>query len=69
MSSVRKKCLVVNVLYWVVGASLHPLASLLPTGTGEPPKIFELMIPLAFVGLACGSTWMMARATESHTAP
>jgi hypothetical protein len=62
MDSSKKNALMVNVLYWVVAALLHPVASLLTSGSGEPPKVFSLLIPLMFVGLAWGSTAMMARA-------
>jgi hypothetical protein len=62
MSSSKKKVLVVNVLFWVAAALLHPLASLLPTGTGETPKVFSLLIPILFLLLAFGSTAMVARA-------
>ena len=62
MFSSKKSVLVVNVLYWVVAALIHPLANLIPTGSGEPPKFFSLLIPLIFIGLACGTTTMIARA-------
>ncbi len=62
MSASKKKVLVVNVLFWIVAALLHPLASLLPTGSGETPKVYSLLIPLLFLLLAFGSTTMMARA-------
>ena len=62
MDSSKKSVLVVNVLFWMVAALLHPLAGLLPAANGEPPKIFELLIPILFVLLAFGSTAMMARA-------
>ena len=62
MSAPKKKVLVVNVLFWVVGALLHPLASLLPTGSGETPKVYSLLIPILFLLLAFGSTAMMAHA-------
>ena len=64
MTSSKKSAMVVNVLYWVVAAAAHPLVRLLPTGSGEPPKIFELMIPLLFVGLAFASTYLLSRAWE-----
>jgi hypothetical protein len=64
MAPAKKNLLAVNVLYWVVGALLHPLASLLPAGSGETPKFYSLLIPMMFVGLAFGSTYMMARAME-----
>ncbi len=62
MGSSKKSVLVVNVLFWVVAALLHPLAGLLPGANGEPPKIFSLLIPFIFMLLALGSTAMVARA-------
>ena len=69
MSASKKNVLVVNVLFWVVAALLHPLASLLPTGSGETPKVFSLLIPILFVLLAFGSTAMVARALAEPIAP
>lgn len=66
MAPSKKKVLVVNVLYWLVAALLQPLANLVPTGSGDPPKIFELLIPFMFIGLAYGSTTMIARALEQR---
>jgi hypothetical protein len=66
MGSGKKSVLVVNVLFWVVAALLHPLARLLPTNSGEPPKIYSLLIPLAFIGLAYGSTLLMWRAIATN---
>ena len=69
MSASKKNVLAVNVLFWVVAALLHPLASLLPTESGETPKVFSLLIPILFVLLAFGSTAMVARAlAEPHAA-
>ena len=62
MAGPKKNILVVNVLFWVVAALLHPMANLLPTGTGEPPKIFGVLIPILFMLLAFGSTAMIASA-------
>ena len=66
MASSKKNLLVVNVLFWIVGALLHPLASLLPTGSGETPKILSVLIPIFFLILAFGSTYMMARALSQQ---
>ena len=68
MAPAKKTVLVVNVLYWVVAALLYPLANLVPTASGEPPKIFSLLIPFLFVGLAFGSTAMIARALGQQKA-
>ncbi len=62
MAKSNKNVLVMNVLYWVVAAMLHPLSRLVSTGTGEPPKVFSLLIPIFFIFLAFGSTAMMAKA-------
>lgn len=62
MASAKKTYIVVNVLYWIVAAILYPLASILPTGSGEQPKILSLLIPLIFIGLAFGSTILMSTA-------
>ncbi len=66
MTQSKKNVLIVNVLFWVVAALLHPLVSLLPTGSGEVPKVFSLLIPLAFLGLAFGSTTMMSLALDQQ---
>lgn len=63
MSASKKNVLVVNVLFWVVAALLHPLAGLLPpAANGEPMKIYSLLIPILLLLLAFGSTAMVARA-------
>ncbi len=66
MAASSKKLLVVNVLYWVVAALLHPVASLVPSNSGDAPKVLSLLIPMIFIGLAFGSTYMMARAAGSQ---
>jgi hypothetical protein len=62
MPAPKRNVLIVNVLFWLVAASLRPIANLLPTASGEPPKIFEVLIPILFLLLALGSTAMIARA-------
>ena len=68
MSASKKKVLVVNVLFWIVAALLHPLADLLPTGSGETPKVYSLLIPILFLLLAFGSNVMVARALAESDA-
>lgn len=62
MTPAKKNCLYINALYWIVAAMIHPVVSLLPTTSGEMPKIYSLLIPLVFIGLAFGSTLLMLRA-------
>ncbi len=66
MSSSKNSLLVVNVLYWLVAVLLHPLSNLLLTNSGETPKIYSLLTPLIFIGLAFGSTHLMWRAMASQ---
>ena len=62
MAPGTRNLLIVNVLFWFVGAAIHPVARLFPAASGEVPKFYSFLIPLLFVALAFGSTVMMARA-------
>ena len=57
-----KKIIAVNLALWVVALLLHPLVRVLPTGSGSPPKIFELLIPIFFIMLAGASTYLLKAA-------
>jgi uncharacterized membrane protein (DUF4010 family) len=54
-----KKTIAVNLAFWMVAMLVHPVIRLLPTGSGSPPKIFELLAPLFFIMLAGGSTYVL----------
>ncbi len=56
------KIVIVNLAFWFVAMVLHPLIRILPTGSGSPPKIFEFLIPVFFVMLAGGSTYLLKAA-------
>ena len=57
--SEAKKTLAVNIAFWFVAMLIHPVIRMLPTGSGSPPKIFELLVPLIFLLLAVGSTYLL----------
>jgi len=57
-----RKIITVNLAFWIVAMLLHPLVRMLPTGSGAPPKIFELLIPVFFILLAGGSTYLLKAA-------
>lgn len=57
-----RKVVVVNLAFWLVAMLLHPVTRLLPTASGSPPKIFELLIPMLFILLAGGSTYLLTSA-------
>jgi uncharacterized membrane protein (DUF4010 family) len=58
----NKKIVLVNLAFWFVAMVVHPLIRILPTGSGSPPKIFELLVPIFFVMLAGGSTYLLKTA-------
>jgi hypothetical protein len=55
----KNKLLAVNATLWIVAMLLHPLAQVLPTGSSNPPKIFELLIPMAFLMLTGASMYLL----------
>lgn len=57
-----KKLLAGNFTLWVVAALLHPVAEIIPTGSGEPPKFFSLLFPIIFMMFAFASTGMIRSA-------
>jgi hypothetical protein len=52
----------VNLAFWGVAMLVNPVIRLLPTSSGEPAKIFELLVPLFLMMLAGGSTYLMKSA-------
>jgi hypothetical protein len=60
------KIVLVNLAFWIVAMLLHPLIQSLPTGSGSPPKIFEFLIPVFFVMLAGGSTYLLRAAIRKR---
>ena len=61
-TSDAKKTLAVNLAFWIVAMLVHPVLRMLPSGPGGSPKIFELLVPLFFIMLAGGSTYLMKTA-------
>jgi hypothetical protein len=58
-NSDKKKLMMVNAATWIVAMLAHPIAQLLPTGSGNPPKIFSLLIPIFFLMLAGVSMYLL----------
>lgn len=61
-STEAKKTIAVNLAFWLTAMLIHPIIRLLPTGSGSPPKIFELLVPLFFLMLAGCSTFLLKTA-------
>jgi hypothetical protein len=60
-----KKRVVVNLAYWLVAILVHPVIRLFPGESGTTPKFFEFLVPLFMVGLAIGSTLLLAGAIRA----
>ena len=60
--SEAKKIIAVNIAFWLVAMLIHPVLRMLPTSSGTPPKIFEVLAPLLFLMLAAGSTDLLRAA-------
>ncbi|MBI5802794.1 MAG: hypothetical protein HZA92_18985 [Verrucomicrobia bacterium] len=58
--SEKTKLIITNVAVWTVATLTHPIVQMLPTGTGSPPKIFSLLIPIFFMMLAGVSTYLLS---------
>ena len=58
----KNKVLFVNAMLWIVAALAHPVSHLIPTGSGEPPKILPLLIFWMFLMLGYASTAMLSKA-------
>jgi hypothetical protein len=59
-TSEKRKLITINLAVWAVAILTHPLAHLLPTGSGSPAKIFSLLIPIFFLMLAGVSTYLLS---------
>lgn len=60
-----KKIVLLNLAFWIVAIAFPIIARALPTGSGAPPKIYELLIPVVQIMLALGSTYMVGMAVKS----
>ncbi len=59
-----KKVLVVNLAFWATAIAFPFVIRLLPTSTGATPKIFELIVPMFQVMLACGATYLVKTSVQ-----
>lgn len=59
-TSEKKKLITMNLAVWGTAILTHPLIQILPTGSGSPPKIFSLLIPIFFMALVGVSTYLLS---------
>jgi apolipoprotein N-acyltransferase len=60
-----KAILVRNIGFWIVAALAYPIAHWIPTATGHPPRIFEVLIPVFVLGLGLASNAVLAAALRA----
>ncbi|WP_050028165.1 hypothetical protein [Verrucomicrobium sp. BvORR034] len=58
----RRNILLLNLAFWVVAIAFPYVIRLLPTGSGHPPKIYEVLVPIIQIMLAVGATYHVANA-------
>ena len=56
----KRNILLLNLAFWAVAITFPHLIRLLPTGSGSPPKIYEVLVPLIQIMLAVGATYHVA---------
>jgi apolipoprotein N-acyltransferase len=54
-----KKLLVRNIGFWIVAAVLYPIAHWIPTASGHPPRIFDVLIPILVLTLGFVSNLLL----------
>ncbi|MCA9207566.1 MAG: hypothetical protein KDA55_04385 [Planctomycetales bacterium] len=70
MSDVRfNNAMRTNVVYWVVAIALPIAMRAVPTSTGEPPRIFDLLIPIFQIVLAFGAAHNFSAALRNASIP
>ena len=57
-----KKLIVLNLVVWMLAIVVPALLRMLPTASGNPPKIYDVLIPLFSLALAGVSTYLLKAA-------
>lgn len=58
----ERTLLVRNFGFWAVAAVLYPIAHWIPTATGHPPRIYDVLVPVLVVGLGLASNAFLSAA-------
>lgn len=67
MNSPESKSLVSrNWIAWLIAALVYPVAHWIPTSTGHPPKIFDVLAPVFIMGLGYVSHSILSAALKSR---
>lgn len=60
-----KAALVRNIGFWIVAALAYPIAHWIPTATGHPPRIFDVLVPVFVLGVGLASNAALGAAFRS----
>ena len=60
----KRNILVLNLAFWAVAIAFPYVVKLLPTGSGEIPKIYDVLVPLIQIMLAAGATYHVASSLD-----
>lgn len=60
-----KRLIVVNLALWLFAALIYPVVHWIPTGSGMPPKIFEVLVPMFVMMAGFASTSLLRAAVEA----
>ena len=60
--SVLKAALVRNFGFWIVAALAYPIVHWIPTASGQPPRIFDVLVPVFVLGLGLASNAVLGAA-------
>ena len=63
-----KKLVLINLAFWLAAIAFPFLARSLPTASGSPPKIYDVLIPMIQFMLAFGSTYIVSLALKTKGA-
>ncbi len=54
--------LVRNFGFWIAAAVVYPIAHWIPTASGQPPRIYDVLVPVFVLGLGLVSNALLGSA-------
>lgn len=60
-----KALLVRNFGFWIAAAVTYPIAHWIPTASGQPPRIFDVLVPVFVLGLGLSSNAVLGSALRA----
>lgn len=57
-----KTLLIRNIGFWIAAALAYPIAHWIPSASGQPPRIFDVLVPVFVLGLGLASNAVLGAA-------